>query len=427
MNVTLSKDSMIRVTGPARINVKKGRILLVGAVYCTGSSVIIHSLRSYCIKALEDTELAITLGSGATVEEPGKGEEVLDSWLSVCETLANDLNSLKRIIVFVIGPIESGKTTLSAFISNYFLQKGRKVAIIDADIGQEDIAVPTTIALTEPRHVFVWQRDLKPEKIKFVGCISPQYCQAQLISALNELLNESKDNYEVVVVNTDGWVTTHQALEFKLGMIKWLKPTHVLILDHEIHEYLSNALPDNIKVLSIPKPFKVKERSREDRRRLRADAYRKYFSEAKDRDLNVKEIKLIGSCLLNGKRINANELRTLIRAPEEFINKVIYASKYLNTINILVENLTYIPRIETIQGYEINIIRPQDAEGLLVGIIDNELRDVAVGIIRKIDLKNGIIRILTPWKGDIKALIVGRVKVSLNTFEDSAKISRCVI
>ena len=427
VNITLGKDSMIRITGPARIDVKRGKILLVGASYGAGSSVIIHSLRSYCIKALEETELAITLGSGATVEEPSEGEEVLDVWLKICDDLAKDLNDLKNIEVFVIGPIESGKTTLSAFISNYFIQRGRRVAIIDADIGQEDIAIPTTIALTEPKHTFVWQRDLKPEMIKFVGCISPQYCQAQLMIALNELLGESRNNYEVVVVNTDGWVATHQALEFKLNMIKWLKPTHVLVLDQEIWEYLSNALPNDIKIINVPRPFKVKERSREDRRRLRAEAYRRYFSEAKDRDLNIKDVKLIGSCLLNGKEISVDELKSLIKAPEEFINKVVHASRYFNTINIFVENVAYIPRIEAAQGYEVNIIRPQDIEGLIVGIVNDELKDVAVGIIRKLDLKNGIIKVFTPWKGNIKALIVGRVKLSLNTFEDSTRISRCVI
>ena len=429
MTLSLSKDSVVRITGPAKVEVKKGKILLVGAVYEPNSSIIIHRLRSYGLKALEDSELSVTLGTGATVEEPSEGEEVVDEWLRICEVLEKDMGKLSRLTVMILGPIESGKTTLTAFISNYFIQKGKKVGLIDADIGQEDVAIPTTIALAEPKDVFVWQRDLSPKMIKFVGCISPQYCQNNVMAALMNLLNEVKDLYEVLIINTDGWVTTPQALEFKLSLIRWLKPTHVLVLNTDLATYIQRSLPKNVKVLNTPRPAKVKERSREERRRLRAEAYRKYFSNAKERDIDLNDVKIFGSCLLSGKELSIDEVKNLIRIPEELINKIAYVSKYYNIINIFIEaeTIPYLPRIESQQGLEVNILKPQDQEGIVVGILDNTLRDVAVGIIKKIDLRKKSIRILTPWEGPIGALVVGRVKVSLDTFEDTSRLGKCVI
>ena len=426
--LNLRRDDVVRINGPARVEVKKGKVLVVGAIYSEGSAFVVHALRSYGIKALEDSELKLVLGSGASVEGPSEGEEVVDSWLKICTTLEDDLKTLSRALILIVGPIESGKTTLSAFITNYFLQKGVKVAIIDADIGQEDLDIPATIALAEPKEIFIWQRELMPSKLKFVGCISPQYCQSTILSALKELISEIINNYKVIVVNTDGWITSQQAFEFKLNIIRWIKPTHVIVLDRELGMYLTNSLPNNIKVIEAPKPLKVRERGRDERRRLRAEAYKKYFTSAKEVHIQLGNIKIIGSCIFNGKELSMDELSNYIKIPEELKKDIVYASKYFNNINIVLSsNSVHIPRLEVRSGIEINIIKPKDYEGILVGILDERMNDVAVGIIRGIDFKNKTINIVTPWDGKISAIIIGKVKLLLDTFEDTGRISRCII
>ncbi len=425
-SVVVNKDKIVRISGPAKVKVKSGKVLVVGSTYTEGEEFVIHRLRSYGIKALEDSVLEVTLGSGASVEEPSEGEEVIDEWLSICNELLKDLNTFQKLLVFVLGPIESGKTTLSAFITNYMIQHNVKTALIDGDVGQADIAIPATVSLTIPESKFLWQRELSPRSIRFVGCISPQYCQSNVLTALLDLINEAiNSDCKVVVVNTDGWLSGVQALEYKLTLIRWSRPTHVLVLDEAVSTYLRHALPQKIKVVYVPKPAKVKERKREDRRKLRADAYRSYFSKAKDREVSLANVRVINSIVLSGVEIPKEELLKYVKIDEQSLGNILYVSRYANILNIVVSrDIRLIPQAQDI---EINIVRANDLKGILVGIMDPKLSDVAVGIIKDINFEKKTIRILTPWNGDIEAVVLGKVRISLDTYEDNTRLSKCLI
>ncbi len=431
MNVSLALEigKVIRITGPARIEVRKGKILLVGAVYGKGSRIIIHKLRSYALKTLEDSEVVVFLGSGASLEEPNEGEEVIDSWIKISDEILKDSVNLGRSLIIVIGPVESGKTTLSAFIANTLIRNNIKVGIIDADVGQEDIAIPTTVALAIPKDKFIWQRDLEPTEIRFVGCIAPQYCQESILFAVKDLVDSAyARGLEAIVVNTDGWLNTYAALVHKLTLIRWLRPTHVVVLDNDIYNHLIKSLPSNIKVINAPKPIKVRERNREERRGLRSEAYKKYFSRAKERSLSINCIKIIYSNLINGITLSPEDLAKILGISTDIIkNKVAFASKYLNSVNVVL-NTTDRELMELLKcKKDLCIAETNDIKGLLVGILNKDMKDVAVGVIKDIDFNKGILKILTPWDGEISALIVGRVKLSLDTFEDSTRVGRCIL
>ena len=49
----------------------------------------------------------------------------------------------KRIAI--IGPSNSGKSTLSLYMANVFISHGLRPLLIDADVGQGDLAPPTCL------------------------------------------------------------------------------------------------------------------------------------------------------------------------------------------------------------------------------------------------------------------------------------------
>ncbi len=424
MNIDLTRNSIVRILGPARVDVIEGRVLIVGTVYGKGSSIIIHRVRSYGLKALENTKLRVTLGSGACIEQPSEGEEVIDEWLRIAEEVSS---SRKRpIVAIVIGPVESGKTTLTAFLANYMVQKGMKVALVEGDIGQEDLALPATVAMVIPRDTFVWQRELNADYFKFIGYTSPQYCYGLIIRALGDLLAKALSlGVEAVVINTDGWVNSPQALEYKLSLIRWLKPTHIIILDNNLAEIFKSAIPPQIKVIKAPRPAKVRKRSREERRKLRSEAYISYFKGAKERVLRIGEVKVIGSCVLSGKRISLQDLTNDLAISDEVLNSVVYASLYGNIVNIVLSGSAREINISS-SRYELNIVRESDFRGYLVGVLDSKLEDVALGIIKDARFRDEVIKVLTPWDGEISALIMGRIKITSN-YEDFVRVGKCVI
>lgn len=66
----------------------------------------------------------------------------LNEWCDV-------LNSLEKEkgIAILLGTTDTGKSTLSKFLITHLCQMGLKIALVDADIGQSLLGLPTTIGL----------------------------------------------------------------------------------------------------------------------------------------------------------------------------------------------------------------------------------------------------------------------------------------
>ena len=55
--------------------------------------------------------------------------------------------------VMIVGPTDSGKTTLSKILLNYAVRKGHQPIYVDLDIGQGSITVPgmfASVSITQP-------------------------------------------------------------------------------------------------------------------------------------------------------------------------------------------------------------------------------------------------------------------------------------
>ncbi len=427
-SIALKEGEVLRIVGPARVEVIEGEVLLVGAILRKGESAVIHRFRSYALKALSNSSLKITLGSDASVERPSEGEEVIDAWVEVVRGIAADAVMPKKILI--LGPVESGKTTFAAFLANWLLREGTDVCLVEADIGQEDVAVPTVVALARPTKPFIWQREIMFETVRFVGCISPTHCQHQLLGALlDTLLTAERSGCGAIVINTDGWVGSRQALDFKASLARWSRPSHIVVLDRRLYEVIRNSFGKLAKVTYAPPPVKVRERSREERRSLRKDAYRRYFSTAKVRHVSLNEVSVIGSSILSGAEVGMEEVRRLCNAlPNDLLQCAVKATLYGQCLNIIVREDC---RVQATQLCEVgdsklivNIIKPADLKGYLVSLLDENLNDVGLGVVEDFDPSTMVLKILTPYAGKVLGLMFSRVRLS-EDYEDSCRVLRC--
>ena len=141
--------------------------------------------------------------------------------------------------------------------------------------------------------------------------------------------------------------------------------------------------------------------------------------------LRIGEVKVIGSCVLSGKRISLQDLTNDLAISDEVLNSVVYASLYGNIVNIVLSGSAREINISS-SRYELNIVRESDFRGYLVGVLDSKLEDVALGIIKDARFRDEVIKVLTPWDGEISALIMGRIKITSN-YEDFVRVGKCVI
>ncbi|MGC8973282.1 MAG: Clp1/GlmU family protein, partial [Thermoproteus sp.] len=137
---SMEPGDIFRVEGPAKIDVLEGAIYAVGALYTSGSHFTVLRARRLAFKAVDKAKISVVLGPNAVLERARPEEEVLDEWESAASSV--DLNG----VTVVIGAIDVGKSTMTAVLANKALSRGLRVAVIDADVGQNDIGPPTTIS-----------------------------------------------------------------------------------------------------------------------------------------------------------------------------------------------------------------------------------------------------------------------------------------
>ncbi|HIC98317.1 MAG TPA: hypothetical protein EYP08_01280, partial [Pyrodictiaceae archaeon] len=258
--IELDTEELVRVSGPAKLHIVKGKVIVLGAILMPGDEVMVHGTRSYAVKCVDKCSIEVDIGDGASIERPQAKEEPLDSWISKVDEL---LDSGCRSFI-VVGPVDAGKTSIAALIANRVIYRGGRVAIVDADVGQADIGPPACVSsATVDKYVF-WLRELYAEKIRFIGSIVPQRFEKRIVGAVVDLVWEyRKEGIDHVVVDTDGWISGASALEYKAEMARteWYLegrvPLHTLRanLKTEVAFCISTANSSAISGLKFQKIF----------------------------------------------------------------------------------------------------------------------------------------------------------------------------
>lgn len=419
----LEEGGLVRIMGPAKLIVIEGCVRVIGVNICKGGSIVINRYRSYCIKVLENSIINIALGEGGSIEKPNPGEEIIDVWESVARATAE-----KGGIVIVLGAVESGKTSFSTLLSNIAIELGKKPCIVDADVGQGDLAPPTFIGMKCFDKKVFWLREEKADYMKFIGALTPSFAtsMSKVISSTLDLVLKAKSlGGDTIIVNTDGWFGDSSSIEYKYILIKTLSPSTVVVLGSELCSAFKAMLRNtSIDVNCLPKPRIVKERSREDRRDLRKINYQKWFNNMKRVCIDINNLAIAGSCIFNGAPIPAEELENIEKT---LGTKILYSARYTDFDVVAVSDDVIVPR-ELLERLErkIIVVKPSNAKGVISSILDKNLDDVGVAIIDEIDLNNGKICVLTSYTNKIHGLIIGKVKLD-EQWNDSIRYPKCVI
>jgi len=421
-SVTLSSGGIARVMGPARIAVRRGKVRILGIELGEGQSVVISRFRSYAVKALSDSQMDIVLGEGGSVEEPEKGEEVIDQWESVVEKVL----SRDRVTLVVVGPVDSGKSTFTALVANMALSRGMEPVVIDGDVGQCDLAPPSFVAMARIEKPVLWLRELMGEHFRLVGYITPSVAPYRLLRALVELGREATHLGRVVVVNTDGWVYGYQALELKSEIARALNADYVVVLDEVVGKKLSRMLtPLGIEVITLPRPRVVRERDRDDRRYLRRQNYRRFFDGAKRICVGLDSINIAGSCVFSGEPLSEEELASIA---ERIGARPIMGSRHDDLVALVVERgaePSVIPRLREAGGKDVYLIPAKARLRIVSAVLTNGSRNEYPALIDIIDPEKGLC-LYTKYGGEVRSVIVGRVRIS-EEWEEVGKPMKCVI
>src|SRR5919109_6164 len=252
--------------------------------------------------------------------DPQKGDEAEEFWTSdsrgagtriwddVIYTIFHGRTVLPGSIL-VIGPTDSGKTTLSTYIINHAIKEGLRPAVIDADIGQGDIAPPSAIGCGVVENQILDLREVASNFFGFVGSINPTGYERLIARSvqllLNKLTKKGKDSYGVnlVVINTDGYVSG-KGLSGKIAIANKVQPDVIICLGENAIDY---CLQIRAKIQSekIPRLLNAKSplstspilKLKTERAMRRLNQFQRHISDfgkfGKTRSFSIERVKFV--------------------------------------------------------------------------------------------------------------------------------------
>jgi polynucleotide 5'-hydroxyl-kinase GRC3/NOL9 len=375
--VNLEPGSIIRIEGPANVKVLRGSIYALGTIYSAGSRLTILRTRKVAVKALELTQLDVTLGPEGKVENAEPGEEVLESWAMAAESI---MRKGKRVVV--LGMMDVGKTTFTIMAMNKAVSYGNVAGVIDADPGQNDLGPPTTIACAKSSKPVTHLSMLPPLKMVFLRTTSLEHTWQEAVNGVAKLVDylEMHEGVNTTIINTDGWITEATAIQYKLSMLSKLSPDYVVIIQKGEEEELVNQVKKNgfNPILLNAPPLAIK--TREDRRLHREMGYGKYLMPAKSATINLSEKPILNLPLSGGVPFDAN-IRSL--ASKYLKMPIVYGEQFGKKAIMLSPAVKELV-VKAMPGVEVAILPINWENGLLIALEDPDGYLVSLGMLKKI-------------------------------------------
>ena len=132
--------------------------------------------------------------------------------------------------VFLIGGMDTGKSTMAVAIAREALRRGRSVAFVDADIGNSTIGPPTCVGLKVIRTEADVDARQNADRLHFVGGVSPDRLVLQHVIATTAMAQAGAEAADLVIVDTTGTVSGVVGQTLKYHKVELIRPDLVLAL-----------------------------------------------------------------------------------------------------------------------------------------------------------------------------------------------------
>lgn len=278
----------VLIKGPVLLEIK-GECNILG-VKCKNECIGWESSRVIPVEKNNNSTLSIIRGRNWNHHNPETNEHHKNFGISIWKDLVRNVLKQEKKRIIIIGPSNSGKSTLSLYMANVFISHGLRPLLIDADVGQGDLAPPTCLgaAIMNFPEVDLWK--VKTNCTNFIGGIQPVGYESKIISNIRRQLDTSL-KHDLSIINTDGYIKGN-GLIHKIDLLKKIQPDCIIYLggpniDRNLLELFSH-LPTNLKMNFMygERQGVVNNRSLTERYAKRIKTFCKFLT--KDKVVNMK-------------------------------------------------------------------------------------------------------------------------------------------
>ncbi|MEM2855941.1 MAG: Clp1/GlmU family protein [Candidatus Nitrosocaldaceae archaeon] len=279
MQIDLKYNQVILVKGPAIVS-------SLSDAYILGVNI-----KDKIIRVRENKILPIEGEGSITITLEGNGRYEIREMTGIGTQVWDDIRdaiSFKHVkSIIIIGANDTGKSTLAIYLTNMFLNHKIKVFLIDADVGQGDLAPPACIGASWIKEKIV-DLTIPVDFYEFIGSLTPAERTTLIIDAINRLYTKRGDT--PVIINTDGYIDRY-GLEYKIRLIDMINPDMILSLGRDTYsDVLLNKYKGKIYLADKPKYVQKDPRERLSNRLRR---YKQFISNC-SRSVKLDRVWLFG-------------------------------------------------------------------------------------------------------------------------------------
>eukprot|EP00474_Spongospora_subterranea_P004366 CRZ04824.1 hypothetical protein [Spongospora subterranea] len=186
--------------------------------------------------------------------------------------LANAIGSGSRcqMSTLIHGPISSGKSTLSRFLTNRHLNRYDTVAYLDCDPGQPEFTAPGHISITlvtTPLLGPSYTHSRQPEFSIHIGDITPLSNISHYLNGIRELASRANKLDCPLIINTMGW-NDGSGLEILSEIIEVCKPFNVIQVEDALSAPEAAGVKRPFELLPSYRPILVHKISSQSRKNV---------------------------------------------------------------------------------------------------------------------------------------------------------------
>lgn len=187
-------------------------------------------------------------------------------------------------VVFLLGGIDTGKTSFGLELIRQGIDAGLRCALIDSDIQSSTVGPPTTIGLKFCNEAADLEADnlARPDALAFVGSVTPRAHVLPLVTGTVKLVARARrEGYRLVVVDTTGLVSGLYGQTLKYFKLDLVHPDYVVAFERggELEPMVGIAQRFTpAEVIEVDVDPRVESRTVDERIILRERRFASYFS-----------------------------------------------------------------------------------------------------------------------------------------------------
>ncbi len=333
--------------------------------------------------------------------------EQYTEWLPAIERIAGDGGT-----AMLLGGVDTGKTTFCTLAVNAAIERGKRVAVVDADIGQSEIGPPACVGYGTAAEPIRNLAEVPASGHVFVGETAPRGNLLEHAAAVRlaaDLLRSLQP--DVTLIDTTGFIHGPGARRLKQAKMALLGPRHVVVLQRKDEcESLLGMLRyrEDIEVHRLPVPSVVVSKSPAFRAQRRASRFARAFEDAEMRYYAFENVALTGTWLNDAAPLAPHLLKFISNSLRVRVFHAEQRDRHLGIVtNAMPTGDSGLALVqEQFRAHAITITPASRLRHLLVGLCDGNNRMLGMGLIEAVDFRRTELGIFTPIRAHAGVRII---------------------